>query len=359
MEKVSIKGAHPYDILIREGLLDECGKVFRKQNIKGKLGIVSEDTVAPLYLKKITESLQAAEYEVYSIVLPAGEKTKNIMSLQQILSFLANAEFDRGDTLVALGGGVIGDLTGMSAGVYLRGISYVQMPTTLLAAVDSSVGGKTAIDLPEGKNLAGLFWHPDLVITDPACFRTLTEEVWRQGMAEVIKTAILSGEALFSLCESGVTRQDMRKVEQMIRGCVSYKADIVEKDFTEQGVRKLLNLGHTPAHSIEKRSGYTVSHGDAVARGLFLMTAGACKRGGLSEEEARRIFCLLRKEKFPETLGFSAKELADDARYDKKRKGDRITLIIPEGIGRCEAISYPLSELENFYEEAVRYWNEC
>ncbi|MBE5905719.1 MAG: 3-dehydroquinate synthase [Lachnospiraceae bacterium] len=358
MAKVSVKGTHPYDVLVRRGLLGECGKIFRQQDICGNVCIVTEETVAPFYLQTVQKSLVEAGYNVSSIVLKPGECSKNLMSLQQILSFLAKEGLDRKDTLVALGGGVIGDITGFVAGIYLRGIAYVQMPTTLLAAVDSSVGGKTAIDLPEGKNLAGLFWHPDLVITDLDCFQTLPFKVYRQGMAEVVKTAILAGGELFSLCEKATCDCDSDMLETMVTACVTYKAQVVESDFTEQGVRKLLNLGHTPAHVIEKRSGYTISHGEAVARGLYLMTAVAYVRNELSEETAERIFGLLDKEKFPDDMVCLAKEFAEEAQYDKKRKGDSISLILPEGIGNCVIKEVPITELEKLYDGAMRYLYE-
>ncbi|SFQ32997.1 3-dehydroquinate synthase [Lachnospiraceae bacterium XBB1006] len=357
MATVTVNGSRPYDVVIEQGALKTCGHIFRKKGICGKLTVITEKNVATFYLETLVKALKEADYEVTSIVLKAGEETKNINTIEQILSFLAKNKMDRGDTLVALGGGVIGDLTGFAAGVYLRGISYVQIPTTLLAAVDASVGGKTAIDLPEGKNLAGLFWHPALVLTDVACFRTLPQSVYRQGMAEVIKTAILAGEPLFSFCEELASGKEMQ-LEEVVTGCVAYKGRIVEEDFTEQGIRKLLNLGHTPAHSIEKRSGYGTSHGDAVAQGLYLMTAISCTRGIMSEEVGRRIFSLLDKENFPKKPLISPGELAEDAWFDKKRRGKTISLILPREIGDCRIEAYPLEALEELYEAGMRYLHE-
>lgn len=351
MEKVTVRVDRPYDVVIGEGILDTCGALFREYNISGKVAIITDDNVAPLYLEQVKQQLLAAGYRVETMRIPAGEQFKTMDTLQKILSFLANRQFGRGDVVAALGGGVVGDISGFAAGIYMRGIAYVQIPTTLLAAVDSSVGGKTAIDLPEGKNLAGLFIHPSLVITDLRCLHTLPEGELRQGMAEVIKTAVLSGERLLSLLE----KEDFRKEavrEAVVKECVAYKAKVIEKDFTEQGERRLLNLGHTPAHAIEKASHYRVPHGDAVAMGLRLITAGACATGKLRKEDGRRIIERLNQEKFPEKPGYSIEELVDAAAFDKKRQEDGLMLVLPYGIGDCRQEAMSFRELAEFYQAA-------
>lgn len=355
MKKVTVQVESPYDVIIERGLLARCGEVFKKYEIRGQLAVISDSIVAPLYCVKLKTSLKKAGYTVKDYVIPAGEQSKTMDTLQGILSFLAKNGFDRGDIVVALGGGVIGDIAGFAAGVYLRGISYVQIPTTLLAAVDSSVGGKTAIDLPEGKNLAGLFLHPRLVITDLDCFQSLPEEIFRQGMGEVIKTAILKCEELFSLLEASQGELQNRNIEEIIEECVSYKAGVVEKDFKETGLRRLLNLGHTPAHAIEKCSGYKVAHGDAVGCGLQLMAAGAMAEGKLGQSDGKRIMTLLKQEKFPMDAVPSADELAKEACFDKKRKGNTITRIMPFGIGDCRQEQVTLEEMKAFYKKAEEW----
>ena len=357
MEKVTVHVNRPYDVVIGEEILNTCGAYLRDYSVSGKVAVITDENVAPLYLEKVKKGLQDAGYGVEAMAIPAGEQSKTMSTLQEILSFLADKQFGREDTVVALGGGVVGDISGFAAGIYMRGIAYVQIPTTLLAAVDSSVGGKTAVDLPEGKNLAGLFVHPKLVITDICCFRTLPKEVLRQGMAEVIKTAVLSGEELFSTLETEDFQKESIR-EKVVKECVAYKAKVVEADFTEKGERKLLNLGHTPAHAIEKASGYEIPHGDAVALGLRLITAGACGTGLLQEETGRRIIGLINEENFPEESGYTIEELARTAAYDKKRQGDTVTMILPHGIGDCRLQKMSFVEVFELYKNAKRWLNE-
>ena len=290
----------------------------------------------------VTDSLCAAGYGVCSYIFPAGEAHKGFETLSGILEFLAEQRLTRTDCIVALGGGVTGDMAGFAAGCFLRGIKCVQMPTTLLSAVDSSVGGKTAIDLKAGKNLAGVFLQPTAVLCDTDCLTSLPPAVFADGAAEAIKTGVLCDESLFSLFENGTLTADPAEV---IARCVAYKAGVVERDEKEQGERRLLNLGHTIGHAIEKCSDYSIPHGHAVAAGLAIMARAAEKLNWTDEPVAARIAACLFKNDLPVSAGFSAEALAHAASADKKRAGNDITLVIPRKIGLCELKKVPLSEL--------------
>ena len=245
-------------------------------------------------------------------------------------------------SLVIVGGGVVGDLAGFAAATILRGVDFVQIPTTLLAQVDSSVGGKVAIDLHAGKNLAGAFCQPAAVICDTDCLKTLPPDVFADGAAEAVKTGVLSDEALFALFEDGTLTADPGEV---IARCVAYKAGVVERDEKEQGERKLLNLGHTVGHAIEKCSGYVIPHGHAVAAGLAVIARAAEALGWTEESLAARITACLSKNGLPTGTDYSAEALAEAALSDKKRAGGDITLVVPRKIGHCELRKVPVADL--------------
>ena len=343
MEKVRINAGSGYYILIGSGLTAESGKLLLSACGKCRAAVITDSNVEKLYLPKVLESLKSAGFESCSFVFPAGESSKNLDTFGDILNFLADNSMGRDDIVIALGGGVTGDLAGFAAGCYMRGVRFVQMPTTLLAAVDSSVGGKTAVDLPNGKNLAGLFYQPELVICDTQCFDTLPENEVKNGIAEAIKTAVLSGGELFKLLESGTGKGN---IERIISLCVRYKAGVVERDEYEIGERKLLNLGHTIGHAIERCSGFKVPHGSAVAIGLAAMTRYAEVSGVCSAETAHRILRVMERHGMQLKTDIPANELAAAACSDKKRTGDSITLVVPENIGKCRLIPTPMSELE-------------
>jgi len=305
--------------------------------------VVTDSIVGPLYLETVTESLKGAGYAVCAYEFPAGEENKNFSTLSGILEFLAAGRLTRSDCLVALGGGVVGDMAGFAAACYLRGIRYVQLPTTLLSAVDSSVGGKTAIDLKAGKNLAGAFLQPAAVLCDTSCLETLPPEVFADGAAEAIKTAVLSDPGLFNRMENGFL--PALDPGALIAGCVAYKVGVVERDEKEQGERKLLNLGHTVGHAIEKCSGYTIPHGHAVAAGLAIMARAAERLNWTREPVAERICSTLKLTGLPISTEYPPEALAEAALADKKRAGDSITIVVPKEIGACELMNIPVSEL--------------
>ena len=269
-----------YDVVIGCGLLPDVGPRLASLWRTRRVAVFTDSNVAALYLPVLETSLRAAGFSVISQVFPAGESAKNFRVLADFLEFLAENGLTRQDGLIALGGGVTGDLAGFAAGCYLRGVPFVQIPTTLLAAVDASVGGKTAVDLAAGKNLAGLFYQPEAVFCDIDCLQTLDATQYTSGLAEAIKTAVLLGDPLFQAFESATEAVlPAIRLREIIADCVAYKAGVVMRDEKENGERKLLNLGHTFGHAIEKCSGYTLPHGHAVAAGLGIIARGAVRMG--------------------------------------------------------------------------------
>ena len=324
---IPVRVQPPYDVLIGSGLLGRCGDYLAALLGQRKIAVLTDDTVAPLYLDTVTAAL---------------EGSKNLSTLSDLLEFLASEHLTRTDCVAALGGGVTGDMAGFAAAVYLRGIRYVQLPTTLLAAVDSSVGGKTAVDLAAGKNLAGAFCQPAAVLCDTDCLMSLPPDVFADGAAEAVKTGVLADPSLFALFEDGTLTADPGAV---IARCVAYKAGVVERDEKEQGERRLLNLGHTVGHAIEKCSGYAIPHGHAVAAGLAVIARASEQLGWAEGPIAERIAACLAKNGLPTGTDFPAEALAEAALSDKKRAGGDITLVVPRAIGRCELKKLPVAEL--------------
>jgi 3-dehydroquinate synthase len=343
MRTITVPAAKTYDILIASGLLDEAGELIAKA-VKGRLAaVVTDDTVSSLYGERLLAALHQAGFSAVSFVISHGEASKNADNYIKLLNFLAGQGLTRSDAVIALGGGVVGDLAGFAAATYLRGIGFVQIPTTLLAAVDSAVGGKTAIDLAAGKNLAGAFYQPDLVICDVSLLDTLPASVFRDGMAEVIKYGVIADKELFDLLHAP-GKPDLTEV---IARCVTIKRDIVAVDEFEEGPRKLLNFGHTVGHAVEACSEYTISHGSAVAIGMAVIARAAVKLGLTAPDTAEAIAALIRDTGLPVATDFTAAALARAAYSDKKRRGGTITLVIPSQIGKATLRDVPASELEH------------
>ena len=339
---IPVSAAPAYEVSIGPGLLQTCGQRLKPLLGDCRVAVITDTTVAPLYLETVLQSLEQAGFATCSHVFPAGEGHKTLATLSNILEFLASEHLTRTDCVAALGGGVTGDMAGFAAAVYLRGIRCVQLPTTLLAAVDSSVGGKTAVDLTAGKNLAGAFSQPAAVLCDTDCLKTLPADVFADGAAEAIKTGVLCDESLFALFEDGTLTADPGEV---IARCIAYKAGVVERDEKEQGERKLLNLGHTVGHAIEKCSGFTIPHGHAVAAGLAIMARSAETLGWTEEPLVERVAACLAKNGLPTGTDYSAEALAQAALSDKKRAGDTITVVVPRRMGACELKKLPVSQL--------------
>ena len=332
-----------YDVEVGPGLLRRCGERIARALGPCRAFVATDANVGPLYLRACLDSLADAGFTHASLTLPAGEAVKNLSSFGELLEAMAREGMSRTDVVVALGGGVIGDLAGFAAGCYMRGVPLVQVPTTLLAAVDSSVGGKTAVDLSAGKNLVGVFHQPSLVLCDTDCLTSLPDREYRCGAAEAIKVGILGDEPLFRLFEDGAAPRD--RLPDVILHCVRYKAAVVERDERERGERRLLNLGHTVGHAIERCSDFSIPHGLAVAAGLAIIARASARRGWCAQDAARRIERTLIRNRLPATADFPAEALARAALSDKKRSGSDITLITPREVGACELRRVGVDEL--------------
>lgn len=332
MNTVHVRASKEYDVLVGSGLIRNLGHEVARVVKIGKAAIVSDSNVWPLYGNTVESSLQDAGFDTIRYCFPAGEESKCGATYLELLNYLAENQITRSDCLVALGGGVVGDLTGFAAATYLRGIAYIQVPTTLLAAVDSSVGGKTAIDLPAGKNLAGAFCQPSLVVCDTDTLDTLPVSVFRDGSAEVIKYAVLYDDALFAHLDENGLGFDR---EAVITQCVALKRDVVMEDEFDTGARQKLNLGHTIGHGIEAKSNFTVTHGQAVAAGMAIVARAAERYEICHTDTVKKITQLIGKFQLPTTTTFSAEELFYTALSDKKRSGSRVNLIVPVTVGNC------------------------
>jgi 3-dehydroquinate synthase len=349
MKTITVNASKTYEISVGEGLLDHAGTIIREAAGGRAAAIVTDDIVAALYAERLTDSLVKSGYRVTQYVIPHGEASKNGKNFLSLLNFLAEEKFTRADIVAALGGGVVGDLAGFAAACYMRGIRFVQLPTTLLAAVDASVGGKTAVDLAAGKNLAGAFHQPAAVICDISLLSTLTPQVFVDCSAEVIKTAAIADRALFESLETPVHTQ----LENVIARCVEIKRDIVNKDEFETGVRKLLNFGHTAGHAIECLSGYGITHGAAVAAGMAIITRAAGRTGICDTQCVKDILRMLELYKLPVNTDYTAQDLARACLSYKKRDGDRLTMVFPAETGKCILREVRVSELESILKTGL------
>lgn len=338
-----------YDVCIEQGLLAQCGSLLAEVQAPCRVCIVSDDGVWPLYGGQVSASLEAAGFSVSSWVFPKGEASKTPATLLSLIDKLSQQPLTRQDCLVALGGGVVGDLTGFAAAVYLRGIPFVQIPTSLLAMVDSSVGGKTAVDLPAGKNLMGAFHQPILVICDPQVLDTLSPQQFAAGCGEVIKYGVISNRPFFDSLSTPIQEQ----AETVIATCVTAKRDIVVNDECDTGQRQLLNLGHTVGHGIEKLADFTIPHGHAVAIGMAVITRAAVRRGLCPSEDLNALLETLQRYHLPVKCPFPAAELAAALAADKKRVGDRITLVVPHGIGDSRLLQVPMTALSAWLADGL------
>lgn len=342
MEALTIATAAPYEVLFGRGLLAQAGELTSKVVRGRRAVIVSDDIVADLYMDAARAAYESAGFQVVSYVFPHGEHSKSLDVLGALLNFCVESGLTRADFMVALGGGVVGDLTGLAAALYMRGIDFVQIPTTLLAMVDSSVGGKTAVNLPSGKNLCGAFYQPKLVICDMNTLSTLPKEIYAEGMAEVIKYgAICSPEILNELSSGG----DM---DAVIRECVRIKGEIVEQDERDTGLRQLLNFGHTFGHAIEKLNDFSIYHGEGVATGMLIAAYTAEKRGLCAAGVYAELKSLLAVHNLPLTTCFGVREIAAAAMGDKKKQGSTITLVLPTERGKCGLHPMPAADLAEF-----------
>jgi len=337
-----------YDILIEKGLISKAGELIsdlfansvgaafcRSQNKirPSKIVVITDSNVAPLYGTRVRQSLGTSGFDVSIIEIPAGEASKSAEILNSLYSRLIAAGITRSDLIIALGGGVVGDLVGFAAATLFRGINFVQIPTTLLAQVDSSVGGKVAINLPEGKNLVGAFYQPKLVIIDTETLETLTPRVFADGCAEVIKYGAIADSELFKTLENAETTAIS---DEIIHTCCDIKRAVVESDELDLGQRMILNFGHTFGHAIEKRYNYsTYTHGEAVSVGMIMESELGEKLGITPSGTAARITKLAEKFNLPTSVEIEATALATGVSTDKKGEGKLINFILLEEIGRA------------------------
>lgn len=333
MTRIKVNTTIPYEVSVGGGVINELGEFIVNNFPKAtKIALVADSNVDALHGNRVGRILEGTGKCVERITFQAGEKSKTLKTYSELLNALATFRFSRKDIIVALGGGVTGDLSGFAAATYMRGIDFIQVPTSLLAMVDSSVGGKTGVNMDLGKNLVGAFHQPRAVFCDTDFLKTLPDEWRADGMGEVLKYAVLGDADLFANLESAPTRLIG---EPDIARCIAMKRDIVNRDEREGGERKLLNLGHTFAHAIEKTSGFTISHGQAVATGIVMAARTAEKEGILNEESAKRIKQLAKAMGYRTQVDISDENLKTAMLSDKKAAGSTIDLILPIAIGRC------------------------
>lgn len=336
-------------ILIERGLIGRAGEIAGAHLPSKTCAIISDDTVDSLYGGKLEASLREAGFSVVRMAFPHGEASKNIETYARVIHFLAEHQLTRKDAVFALGGGVVGDLAGFAAATFLRGVNLVQVPTSLLACVDSSVGGKTAIDIPAGKNLCGAFYQPDLVLIDPDALSTLPDEIFTDGMAEVLKYAAISDISILDLCKNARANAD-----EIIRRCVEIKKDVVAKDERDNSIRQILNFGHTYGHAIEAISNFSITHGKGVAIGMCIMARACAKRGLCSEEAARELIAAIAAQGLPTSSPYAPDELFHTVLSDKKRAPDGLTLVLLTGRGECALKKVDLATAKQMLEEGCQ-----
>ena len=343
---IDVSASRCYNIHIGRGLLVGIGELVRPQLGNCRLAVLTDSNVDALYGCAMMQHLASAGYDACKYVIPAGEASKCADNLLAFLNFLAREQITRSDAVIAFGGGVVGDLGGLSSSLYLLGIKYIQVPTTLLAAVDSSVGGKTAIDIPAGKNLVGSFYQPSMVCCDTALMDTLPAEIYRDGCAEVIKYGMILDAALYDTLHTLPFDR-----EAVVARCVEIKRDVVQQDEFDNGIRGLLNFGHTFGHAIEKLSKFGVSHGEAVAKGMVIAAriAPLCGLCNIADE----LSALLVEYGFDITCGYSACEIYDALLSDKKRRGGNISVVLPRAVGDCVLHTLPVEQLKELLQKVI------
>ncbi len=340
MERIRVElGERSYDICIGSNILDGIGGSLKSFGLSPKVAAVSNPTVFSLYGDRVSASIKKAEFDLITVIIPDGEEYKDLLWLQHIYDDLLKHRLDRSSALIALGGGVIGDITGFAASTYMRGISYIQVPTTLLAQVDSSVGGKTGVNHKLGKNMIGTFWQPKLVWVDVETLKTLPKRELVAGLAEVIKYGVIYDAELFGFLEANkekILNLDNQALTHIVRRSCEIKSDVVSKDERESGLRAILNYGHTIGHAIETVTGYTrFLHGEAVAVGMYLEARLALILKLIDEAQALRIKALIESYGLPSEMpvDIDAKGVLSSMQLDKKAVAGKLKFILPEKIG--------------------------
>lgn len=331
-----------YDILIGFGLLDEIPLDLKNRPVGSRYAIITDNELRRIYGERLLKRFHEAGLEAHLIDFPAGEESKNIYMVSRLASELLKRGFDRRSAIVALGGGVVGDVAGFTAAIFMRGIPYVQVPTTLTAQVDSSIGGKTGVDTAEGKNLLGAFHQPRRVYIDPALLRTLPRREFISGLAEVVKYGVICDRELFEYLERNAEKimsLDEEALVHIIERSCEIKKAIVEEDPFEENKRAILNYGHTPGHALERLSGYKVLHGEAVSVGMRISGWVAVRMGFWNIEDWERQNRLLKKFGLPLRMEFNVDEIIEAMHYDKKAEGGAIMFVLPKRIGEMASIN--------------------
>ena len=337
MELVVDLGERSYPIIIEDNLLDRIDEEIQKVFKGNKVFILTDENVNKFYGDRISSKLLEAGYDVRSLALPAGEETKSFFTLPEVYNALLDFNLTRSDLIITLGGGVIGDLGGFVASTYLRGVSFVQVPTSLLAQVDSSVGGKVAVDLEKGKNLVGSFYHPKLVLIDPLVLKTLEKRFLIDGMAEVIKYGCIKDNTLFEYLNDTEVIEVINNIGTIIHRCCDIKREVVEKDEKDTGERMLLNFGHTIGHAIEQYYNYSkYTHGEAVAIGMYNISLISEERGITEEGTSKKIKNILEKYNLPYDMDIDIENILDTMNLDKKKLGKKLNVILLKKIGESE-----------------------
>lgn len=341
-----------YDVLVGVGLLDQLGEYVTAILRPDTAFVVTDANVGPHYLERACTSLVDAGLVASSITIPAGERHKNLSTYGTILTAMAEAHLTRSSLVIALGGGVVGDMAGFAAATYMRGIPVVQVPTTLLSMVDSSVGGKTAIDLPVGKNLIGAFLQPSLVVADVSTLATLDPYVFTDGMGEIVKHAVLSDPTLFARLQDIPVSQDVDEgyLCDVVAANVAIKRDVVSTDEREHGLRQTLNLGHTIGHAIEAAGSFREGHGHCVAMGLCHIARAAERKGWTEPGLSKRIEACVASQGLPTATDIAAEQILAQAAHDKKRHGETINVVVPIRVGAVEMRTISLAELGELIE---------
>jgi 3-dehydroquinate synthase len=329
----------PYEITVRPGLLEQIGQILTELVGARRAAVVTDSHVDPILLPAVQKSLEAAGFEVIAAVIPAGEAHKSLAYVSSIYDRLLSAKIERSTPLLALGGGVVGDMAGFVAATVLRGVPFVQIPTTLLAMVDASIGGKTGVDHAMGKNLIGAFYQPTAVLIDPQVLRTLPPGQFRGGLAECIKHDLIRDEKGFARLETemdSVLKLDMADLTELIAHNAAIKAAVVEADPFEKGERAHLNFGHTFGHAIESASGFAYAHGEAVALGMTAATFVSRKLGTIDQTARQRIIAIIQKAGLPTNgLTLETDRIMEAMQSDKKVAGGQLRFVLLEGIGRA------------------------
>lgn len=348
MEKVKVNASTAYEILIDKGIIDRTGEFIAEIRKTGKAAVITDDNVDRYYGERVMNSFESAGFAPRKFVFPHGEASKNHTTLLRIYDFLAENGYTRSDFIVALGGGVVGDTAGYAAATYMRGIDFVQIPTTVVSQADSSVGGKTAVDIAGGKNLVGAFHQPRLVICDTDTLNTLTPEFFSDGMAEVIKHGMIKSAELFDILS---TKDIKENIVDIMKRNVTIKGQVVENDEREKGERMLLNFGHTLGHALEKYYNFTgLTHGCAVAVGMSVFTHVAERRGMCKAGISEKLDALLQKCGLPIIDDAPLDELFDISLGDKKHLANGMNIIICTDIGESRVVRMSVDEYKDFLE---------